>query len=82
MYVEGNLVFNFTKVPICEHPKYVIRYGTTTKYNRGFANKKEVNEWLDQHKMSIVSQEGGKIQWLGDSVRLHIVTQKGRPIKL
>jgi len=36
----------FELVPLQNHCRYFIRYQATTKFNRGFKSKKEINKWL------------------------------------
>lgn len=68
--------FTYEMVPLCQsRARYFVRRGATTKFNRGFRNKKELDNWFDAlHACGALDWRVGNLFRLrGDDLDMEIV---------
>ena len=74
--------FTFGLVPLQKGCRWFVRYGATTKYDRGFVSKSEADDWIKALGHHVDWRSGFAFQLKGDPYQVAVVDRKGIEAKI
>lgn len=73
--------FSYQWVPTApKGARYFVKYGATTKFNKGFSTREQVIDWIENLE-HIAWRVGFCFRIKGDEHQVSVVTRKGEVIK-